>query len=100
MHVRNSVAIQGHRQVQHSVSGTATVSATLNQGTYDVWCDVDVFIRVAKSSAVSPDRAQDVTVVNGYKIAAGNSVPVDVPQDCIIGMIAGGAGTCSIHRVA
>jgi len=102
MHVRNSVAIQGFLGVQLAVSGTAAASAVLDGGTYDMWCDVDVFIRIAEAdeTVIAPFRAQDVTVLNGYRIAAGNTIAVQVPEAGVIGAIAGGAGTLTFHRIA
>ncbi len=100
MFTQNPVNIQGFRGATLAVSVVGATTGALEGGTYDVSCDVDVFIRVAGASATdSPDRAQDVTTANGYKIAAGNTVAVLVPLNSSIGAIAGGAGTLCYHRV-
>lgn len=91
----NSVNIQGNSAKSLSVSGTgAQTSEKLLPGVYDVWCDVDVFIKVDKSTA------SDVTTSDGYKIFAGNVVPVQVPSESFLGAIAGGSGTLKYHKVA
>jgi hypothetical protein len=90
----NSVNIQGNSAVSLSVSGTgAQTPARLSPGVYDVWCDVDVFIKVNQV------LASDVTTANGYKIVAGNIVPVQITSDSFLGAIAGGAGTLKYHKV-
>lgn len=76
-----------------AVSAAAAQTATLDEGIYDIWCTVDVYIRIAPV-------ATGVTVANGYLIRAGNSVPVLVRAGSRIGAIAAGAGTLSYHMVA
>jgi len=90
----NSINIQGQSAISLSVSGTGAQTPTkLTQGVYDVWSDVDVFIKVSQTAA------SDVTTSNGYKIAAGNVVPVQITSDSFLGAIAGGAGTLKYHKV-
>lgn len=57
-----------------------------------MYCDVDVFIKV-------DEVANDVTIATGYKIFAGNVVPVKVADGRCIGAIAGGAGTIHFQKV-
>lgn len=93
MKTQSPIFIEGRRQVTLAVSAAAAQTAVLEEGTYDVWCDVDVWIKV-------DEVANDVTTANGYKISAGNTIPVRVPFGRKIGAIAGGAGTLSYHQVA
>ncbi len=94
------IIIEGSRAATLAVSGTGATTGALPRGTYDVWCDVDVWIRVDDTTLGSPDRPQDVTTANGYKIFAGNVIPVEVGDARAIGAIAGGAGTLSYHKTA
>lgn len=90
----NSINIQGNSVASLSVSGTGTQTNTrLSPGIYDIWCDIDVFIKVDRATA------SDVTTANGYKIVAGNVVPVQITSDSFLGAIAGGAGTLKYHKV-
>ena len=90
----NSINIQGNSAVSLSVSGTGAQTPTrLTPGIYDVWCDVDVFIKVNQA------LASDVTTSNGYKIVANNVVPVQITSPSFLGAIAGGAGTLRYHKV-
>jgi hypothetical protein len=92
MRTNESIDIAGHIQHQLAVSAVAAQTNVLPEGIYDVWCTVDVYIKVAKI-------ATGVTTSNGYKIAAGNTVAVTIPADHKLGAIAGGAGTLSYHRI-
>ena len=94
------IIIEGSRALTLAVSGTGNATNALPRGTYDVWCDVDCWLRVDDTGLSSPDRPQDVTTANGYKIFAGNVVPVEVADGRAIGAIAGAAGTLSYHKTA
>ena len=96
---QDAAIIQGRSARQLTVSATAaTIGPFRETGIYDIWCDVDVWIRVAKDGSVSPSDAASVTTTNGYKINAGNTVPVQVNAGDIVGAIAGGAGTLNVHQ--
>jgi len=99
MYVSNLVNILGKRAIPIVTSAAYAQTDMLETGIYDVYVSVDTFIRVANFKAESPDRAQDVTVTNGYRIAAGNTIPVFVPTGCRIGAIAAGAGAMILHRI-
>lgn len=91
--VMEFVDLEERAAVTLAVSAVADHTAVLPEGVYDVWCTVDVYVKVAPT-------ANNVTVANGYLIRAGNSVPVLVRNGSRIGAIAGGAGTLSYHQVA
>lgn len=88
----NAISIEGSPSQSFAVSAAAAQSAPLPGGVYDVYCDVDVFIKV-------DEVANDVTTATGYKIFAGNVVPVNVGDSRCIGAIAGGAGTIKFQKV-
>ena len=92
MFTKDCIDIDGFEQRTLAVSAVAAETPVLQEGVYDVWCSVDVFIRVGIV-------ATGVTTANGYKITAGNVVAVKVPDGRKLGAIAGGAGTLSFHRV-
>lgn len=99
---RDPISIKGHINTQLAVSAAVASSAVLRTGCYDVWCDIDVFIKVVGSGTPAPEapnRAADLTVVNGYKIFAGNVITVKVDTGDTIAAIAGAAGTFNYHRV-
>ena len=76
-----------------SVSGTAAQTAALNGGLYDIWCDVDVYLKVATT-------ANDVTTSTGYLLRANNTIALLLPNDLEkIGAI-GGVGTLRYHKVS
>lgn len=88
----NAINIEGSPSQNFAVSATAAQSNPLQAGIYDVYCDVDVFIKV-------DETANDVTTATGYKIFAGNVVPVNVADGRRIGAIAGAAGTLKFQKV-
>lgn len=88
----DAINIEGSPSTSFAVSATAAQSQPLPMGTYDVYSDVDVFIKV-------DETANDVTIAIGYKIFAGNVVPVHVADGRKIGAIAGGAGTLHFQKV-
>ncbi len=95
------IIIEGSKQLTLAVSAAGAKTNALARGTYDVWCDVDVWIRVDDPNGLTaPDRPEDVTTATGYKIFSGNVIPVEVAEGRAIGAIAGGAGTLSFHKVA
>ena len=87
-----AVILQGNAAVTLAVSAVAAQTAALTFGIYDVWCTVDVYIKVNPI-------ANDVTVANGYLIRTGTTVPVVIGDADKLGAIAGGAGTLSFHRI-
>ncbi len=89
------VRLKGNSQAQLSVSGTAAQTSAITDGggMYDVWADIDVYVKVAPT-------ANDVTTSTGYLIRANNTVPVLVGDGDRIGAIASGSGTLRYHRVS
>jgi len=99
-HITDAVYLQNYSQVNFAISGAGAQSAALTVDTisgaaiYDVWSDVDCYIKIATT-------ASNVTTATGYLLRAGNSVAIIVPTDSKIGAItSGAAGTISYHRVA
>lgn len=92
-HVSDAIIISGFSQATVALSTTAAQSAALDAGEYDVWSDVDCYIKVAAT-------ANDVTTSTGYMLRANNTVPVIVPsQEKLGGIVASGTGTLTYHRV-
>lgn len=88
------INIKGNSQAQLSVSGVAAQTGALaSAGMYDVWCDVDVYLKVGSV-------ANDVTTSTGYLLRANTTIPIKVDDDDKIGAIAGGAGTLRYHKVS
>lgn len=96
MFAKPSIAIRGHSQIQVSISDAGGAAGPLLEpGTYDVWSDVDMWIKTG-----TPAQVATVTDATGYFVAAGNVVPVAIEaMGDTIGAISGGAGTLSIHKV-
>jgi hypothetical protein len=88
----NPINIEGSPSQSFAVSNIGAQSVPLPLGVYDVRCDVDVFIKV-------DEVASDVTTMTGYKIFAGNVVPVNVADGRRIGAIAASAGTINFQKV-
>ncbi len=84
----------GVRETNVTLAATAVPSAAPagGEGTYDLWADIDMFIKVKKAAAAA------VTVLTGYKIYANNVIPVFIPAGYIVDTIAGGAGTMSWQK--
>ncbi len=92
-HVTDGIALSGNAKATVSLSTTAAQSAALTGGIYDVWSDVDCYIKINAT-------ANDVTTSTGYLLRANNTVPIIVPdQEKIGGILASGTGTLSYHRV-
>ena len=89
------MVLQGNSQGALSVSGSAAqTSAFTEDGYYDLWSDVDTWIKIAPT-------ASDVTSGNGYLIRANTTYPnFMVLVGDKIGAIAGGAGTLRFHKVS
>jgi len=89
------IILEGNAQGQLSVSGSAAqTSAFTDDGYYDLWCDVDVYIKVGET-------ANNVTTSNGYLLRANNTLPnVLVRINNKIGAIAGSSGTLRYHKVS
>lgn len=92
MMANDAINIQGFRQQSFAVSAVAAQGNSLDRGNYDVWSDVDVWIKIGKT-------VDDVTASNGYMLYAGNVVSFFIDQGSRIGAIATGAGTLRFHRV-
>lgn len=91
-----AIVLSGNTQgTPLSVSGAAAQTAALDGGLYDIWSDVDVYLKVATI-------ANDVTTATGYLLRANNTVALLIPQDLekIGGITAGGSGTLSYHKVS
>ena len=89
-----AIVLSGNAQgTSLATSGTAAQTAALDGGLYDVWCDVDVYLKVATT-------ANDVTTSTGYLLRANNTIALLIPQDLEkIGAI-GGVGTLRYHKVS
>jgi len=87
------IDIEGFSAVTVTSATTATQSAALIEGVYDVWCDQDTYIKVGQT-------ANDVTATTGYLLYAKNVVSVLVRKNSRIGAIMSTAtGTLSYHQV-
>ena len=89
------MVLQGNSQGALSISGSAAeTSAFTEAGYFDLWSDVDTWIKIAPV-------ASDVTSGNGYLIRANTTYPnIMVLVGDKIGAIAGGAGTLRYHKVS
>ena len=85
----------GNSQGALSVSAAAAeTSAFTAGGLYDMWCDVDVYLKVGSGTVT------DVTSGNGYLLRANTTVPFIIDENDKIGAIAGGARTLRYHKVS
>lgn len=91
----DTLTLTGNEQRRLTVGGVAAQTPELEAGTYDVWSDTDVFIKTAAN-------ASGVTILNGYLVRAGSTIPAIRIQDGHkIGAITSGAvGTLSFHKVS
>ncbi len=89
------IILEGNSQGQLSVSGTAAqTSAFASGGYYDLWCDVDVYIKVAAT-------ANDVTTSTGYLLRANNTLAlVMIGKNSKLGGVALSSGTLRYHKVS
>lgn len=90
--VTDAIDIEGLAQATLAVSASEAATAALTEGIYDVWCDVDVWLKVGTT-------VTGVTSSNGYLLRANNTVPLFVRDQSKIGAIAGGNGTLRFHKV-
>lgn len=98
--VSDVVDIKGHTQGNLAISSVAAQTAALASGLsvvqsviYDVWSDVDCYIKVAAT-------ANDVTTATGYLLRANNTMPIVIRPDDKIGAITSSAsGTLYFHRI-
>lgn len=90
----NAVVLSGNAQgTALTTSATAAQTAVLSGGLYDLWCDVDTYLKVAAT-------ANDVTTSTGYLLRVNNTITLLLPQDLErIGAI-GSAGTLRYHKVS
>lgn len=89
------MVLQGNSQGALSISTSAAqTSAFAEAGYFDIWSDVDAFIKINPT-------ADNVTTSTGYPVFANTIVPnVMVLVGDKIGAIAGGAGTLRYHKVS
>ena len=93
--VSDAVNLYGNaRTTGVSISTSAAQSGLLSEGIYDVWTDVECYLKVAAT-------ANDVTTSTGYILRTGISLPLAIPNQTRIGAItASGTGTLNIHKVS
>ena len=89
---RHIALIQGQSQAQLSVSTSEASTGALDAGIYDVWSDVEAYIKIGTN-------ASGVTSSTGYVIYAGVVVTFEIDAGETINAIALGGGTLSYHRV-
>jgi hypothetical protein len=86
--------IFGFARVDLSISSSAAQTAALPEGRYDIWSDIDCFIKI------STDATTGLTTSTGYLLRANNTVTFFVRDDHKIGAVtASASGTLSAHRV-
>lgn len=91
--VSDAIDLYSNSRTDIATSTVAAQSAALTEGLFDVWSDVDCYIKVNPT-------ASDVTAANGYLLRANNTVVVFVrPGHKIGAILAVGTGTLSYHRV-
>lgn len=101
----DKVVIEGRYQEQLAVSTSAALAGggtgkAFEDGIYDFWCDVDVWIRVAIDPVTVTPQNPALSVSNGYKIFAGNTVPIQIDHGRKLQAIAGAAGTLCWHKIS
>lgn len=92
--MNNNVILIGNAQQQLNVSSSAAQTPVLSIGLYDVWANVDIYIKVGTT-------ATDVTSNNGYLIRAGETLAnINILRDDHkIGAISSISGVMSYHKV-
>lgn len=95
--VHDAIDLVGKSQGSFAVSSAGGAqSGALNEGIYDVWSDVNVYIKVVEVDGT----ASNVTASTGYLLRAGNTVPLFVRHGGKIGGRTGsGSGTLRYHQV-
>lgn len=89
----DAISLSGNAQGTVSITTAAAQSSALAGGIYDVWSDVDCYIKVNAT-------ANDVTTSTGYLLRANNTIPLIVPnQEKLGGIVSAGTGTLYYHRV-
>jgi len=88
------VDIADSEQIRVAITSTSATATTNIAGAYyDVWSDVDVYVKVSRASAST------VTATTGYLLRAGNTVPFGIRDGYQIGAIAASAnGTLVLHK--
>lgn len=89
----NPVALGGIARTLAVSTSASKTSTPLEPGVYDLWCDVDVFI-----TAGTDPLNTAITTANGYKIFAGNVIPVRISSSSFLHAIAGVSGTLSYYK--
>ena len=91
--VADTIDIEGETQATLAFSSTATQTAALTEGVYDLWTDQTVYIEVGTAAAA-------VTSSNGYIIYSGNVISARIRKDSKIGAVRSAtSGTLSYHKV-
>lgn len=94
--VTDAADIQGYNGAPLTVAATATQSAQMPEGLYDIGgCANACYLKIDAVLAT----VQGVTAANGYYLAAGSVVTMLVREGDYIGAISTGAGTLNIHKV-
>lgn len=102
------VNIRGRRAETIVASGALAMTGLLSYGVYDVWSAANMSIGVGTPEATAaadaanglggPLDLRTLTATNGYRVAAGNTISVRIPQNGdIIGFI--GSGAVYWHKV-
>lgn len=92
--VSDSVSLHGKAQATFTLSTTADQGSALLSGIYDVWSDVDCFVKVSEAASTG------LTTSTGYLLRANNTVAMDIPDQKKIGaIVAAGTGNIYYHRV-
>lgn len=85
--IENAIYIDGRSQ---SSITTGTQTGKLEAGIYDVWGSADMYIKVSKTTA------SDVTTGTGYLVRAGQTVPLKIDNNEVIGVT---GATLFYHQV-
>lgn len=89
------MVLSGNSQGTLAVSAVAAqTSAIANEGYYDIWSDVDTYVKIGET-------ANDVTTSTGYLLRADTTIPnVVIKRMDKIGAISSGSGTLRYHKVS
>lgn len=85
--------LEGNAQASLAVSTSAAMTEALVQGLYDVWCDLDVYLKVGQAP-------NDVTTSSGYLLRANVTLTLLMRTTKKLGAIAASSGTLRLHKVA